>query len=521
MLYETGLGKKEKDGLLLVLLIISLGLQEVTTLTVGSGLVLQSKLGEVADDVLHLGIVVGTALATDVGKRGDGVEEVVDNGDDDSHTNGVAPDDNDGDDVGVAVEGLGELRHGVVEGDLVRVAGEPTEDTEQSGESIDSADGEDKLPRGEGLTTAGDEDKPVLSKSDLEEEDLLDVTPVLDDTTVGHVHGGADNPGSDGKQDTEDSGDDPDLGKLPLNGTLLGVSVVVGNSDSGQISEESDEDNQLRANGLVDDDHGGDKVDLQVQAEGNTVLDVSLHALENLACLLDGKDDGGKTRGKEDDIGGSLGSLGGTLDGNTTVRLLERGSIVDTVTSHGGQVTTLLEHLDDLVLVLGEDLGETVSTLDEIVLSGTGKTTVDKLVRVVNLGTKSKHLASLLSDGKSVTSKHLDGNTKLLGLDNSLGSVLTGRVEHREHTEENPGVVVLLVSDTERAETTTSELSSLVTEEVGSLLGAGGQVKDSLGGTLSASETRVQMVVIRLETGSKGVNFSVFQSSLRMSRALG
>jgi len=55
-------------------------------------------------------------------------------------------------------------------------------------------------------------------------------------------------------------------------------------------------------------------------------------------------------------------------------------------------VTTLLEHLDDLVLVLGEDLSETVGALNEIVDGGTGKATVDELVRVVNLGTKSKHL---------------------------------------------------------------------------------------------------------------------------------
>lgn len=490
MLYETSLGKiKKSDDLLLVLLISGLGLQDVATLTGGVGLVLQSKLGEVADDVLHLGVVVGTALATDVGKGGDGVEEVVDDGDDDGNTDGVAPDDNNGDDVGVAVEGLDELRHGVVEGNLVRVAGEPTEDTEEGSEGIDGTDGDDELPRGEGLTATGDEDEPVLSEGDLKEENLLNVTPVLHDTTVGNVHGSTDDPGGEGKKHTENSGDDPDLGKLPLDGTLLGVSVVVGNSNGGQIGEEGDEDDELRADGLVDDDHGGDKVDLQVQAEGDTVLDVGLHALENLTSLLDGKDDGGKTRSKEDNIGGGLGSLGGTLDGNTTVRLLERGSIVDTVTSHGSQVTTLLEHLDDLVLVLGEDLSETVSTLDEIVLSGTGKTTVDKLVRVVNLGTESKHLASLLSDSDGVTSKHLDGDTKLLGLDDGLGSVLTGRVEHRKHTEEDPGVVVLLVSDTEGTETTTSELGSLVTEEVGSLLGAAGKVEDGLGGTLGASET--------------------------------
>jgi hypothetical protein len=68
-----------------------------------------------------------------------------------------------------------------------------------------------------------------------------------------------------------------------------------------------------------------------VETESDTVLDISLHTLEDLTSNLDGIDNSGKTRSKEDNIGSSLSSLGGTLDGNTTVRLLERGSVVDTV----------------------------------------------------------------------------------------------------------------------------------------------------------------------------------------------
>jgi hypothetical protein len=60
-----------------------------------------------------------------------------------------------------------------------------------------------------------------------------------------------------------------------------------------------------------------------------------------------------------------------------------------TVSRHGSQVTSLLQHFDDLVLVFGENLSETVGTLNKIVLSGTGQTTVDQPVRVVNLGTES------------------------------------------------------------------------------------------------------------------------------------
>ena len=147
MLYETSGGRnKRKDGLLLVILVAGLSLDGVATLAVGRGLVLQSKLGQVTDDVLHLGVVVAALFASNVGKSGDRVEQVVDDGDDDGNTDGVTPDDDNGDNVSVAVKGLGPLGHGVVERNLVGVAGEPTEDTEESGKSVDGTNGEDKLP---------------------------------------------------------------------------------------------------------------------------------------------------------------------------------------------------------------------------------------------------------------------------------------------------------------------------------------------------------------------------------------
>jgi hypothetical protein len=70
-------------------------------------------------------------------------------------------------------------------------------------------------------------------------------------------------------------------------------------------------------------------------------------------------------------------------------------------------MTTLLQHLDDLVLVFGEDFGETVGALDKIVLGGAGETAVDELGGVVNLGTESKHFAGLLGNGDSVTTVDL------------------------------------------------------------------------------------------------------------------
>lgn len=71
---------------------------------------------------------------------------------------------------------------------------------------------------------------------------------------MGEEHGTADDPGTNGKEYTEDDGDDPNLGKLPFDGTLLVVSVIVSDGDGGQIGEKGKEDDELDTNGLVDDD---------------------------------------------------------------------------------------------------------------------------------------------------------------------------------------------------------------------------------------------------------------------------
>jgi hypothetical protein len=207
-----------------------------------------------------------------------------------------------------------------------------------------------------------------------------------------------------------------------------------------------------------------------------------------------------------------LGGFSGTLDSDTTVRLLERGSVVDTVTSHGSQVTTLLQHLDDLVLVLGENFSETIGRLGKIVLSSTRETTVDETIRVVDLGTKSKHLASFLSNSDGVTSKHLDLKTKNLSLSNGLSGILTRRVEHGQHAEELPFVVTFLDSNTESTETTTSELGSFVTVEVGGFLGAVGQSENGLGGTLGSNVANTVLLELGGDTLGDGVEGSVLDS---------
>lgn len=289
--------------------------------------VLKGQLAESSNGVLDDGVLAAPVLATELIEPLDAVHQVVDDGDDDGDTDGVAPDDNNGDNIDPAITTLLEGGRGI--GDL-GFSGQPAEDTEDGSEDIDTEDGGDELEGRPGLSTTGDEDEPVLSEGNLEEEDFLHGAEVLDDTTVGKEEGTADDPCAKSEEYTEDDRDDPDLGKLPFDWAFLRVGVIVSDSDGSQISEQGEKDDELDADRLTKDDHGGDQVDLQVKTQSDAVLDIRLHALEDLTGSLDGQDNGGKTRSKEDNIGSGLCGLRGTFDSNTAIGLLQRGSIVDT-----------------------------------------------------------------------------------------------------------------------------------------------------------------------------------------------
>ena len=160
-----------------------------------------------------LGVALGRLAVHEVVESNRVLEEVVDTTHDAEDTEGEDPDTDNGDDGGVGTD-------------------EPTPDGEAGGEDIDNEDSASELPRGdggpEGTVGTGDEDQPVLSKRDLKEDNLVQVTEVLDDTTVDttSVHGGDSDPGTDGKDDTEEDGHTPELGKVPLDGGLRVGGVV-------------------------------------------------------------------------------------------------------------------------------------------------------------------------------------------------------------------------------------------------------------------------------------------------------
>lgn len=220
-----------------------------------------------------------------------------------------------------------------------------------------------------------------------------------------------------------------------------------------------------------------------MDGQSNTVDDVCVHAVENLARSLEGINDSTETGGKEDNVGGGAGSVRGTLDSNTSISLLERGGIVDTVTGHGNEVATLLENLDDVVLVLGEDLGETIGSLDEIVDLRAGHVTAatkTETLSVVDVGAETELTRSLTSDTDGITSQHLDRETESLGFVDGTGSVVTRGVRAGHDSEDFPGAFTTLAGNTERTETTGSELGNLVLVGLVNLLGDGVVLLDGL-----------------------------------------
>jgi len=137
--------------------------------TILATLMLQSQLGHMANDVLHLGISVAALAAAKVVKPAQLVEEEVDDGNDDGDSDGVTPDNDDSDDGGMAVRGQIRVESRWV-GWFTSTATEPTEDTEESSDNVDTEDGGNELPRWKGIATTSDEDEPILGEGGLVEK---------------------------------------------------------------------------------------------------------------------------------------------------------------------------------------------------------------------------------------------------------------------------------------------------------------------------------------------------------------
>ena len=380
------------------------------------------------------------------------LQEIVNPTEDTEHTEGEDPDPHDRDDGRLTTD-------------------EEAEETEEGGDDIDHEDGAGQLPRRdrvpEGTIGTRDEDEPVLREGDLQEEHLVADTEVLHDTAIVALgqHGRQRNPRADGQDDAQQDRHTPETGQVPLDRGLGEGGIVVGDGQGGDIGEDGDEDDEFQVQALVEDGDPQTQEDFQMQRERDTVDDVGVHAMEDLPGSLERVDDGRETGGEEDDVGGGAGRVRGTLDGDTRVGFLEGGRIVDTVTRHGHEVTTLLQDLDDVVFVLGENLREAVGGFDEIVdfRSGHGSSTAEtETFGVVDIRSETELARGFTGDADGVTRQHLDGQSQGFGFVDGFGGIVTGRVHAGHDAEDFPAAFTTLAGDTEGAVATGCEIGDFV-----------------------------------------------------------
>ncbi|KAI3489876.1 hypothetical protein L1887_45969 [Cichorium endivia] len=246
-----------------------------------------------------------------------------------------------------------------------------------------------------------------------------------------------------------------------------------------QIGEAADDDHEERAerqrHAKEDVEHDGPV--LGPRAGGEQVRDDLLQVLEHESSETDALDDGAEVA-HEDEIGGLHGDVRARNHGNTDIGGLERRSVVDTVTGHGDDASTVAQLVDDAQLLLGcgackddllvsaddvplllGDLGDLLALdeqtgLDdvlgaieplELLLAELGtiggeavlKVKVGDAVRLPVVGKDADHLANGSSGERKVTSDHEEARSGPAALGDGVRDVGAGRVHDSEQTHDD------------------------------------------------------------------------------------
>lgn len=128
----------------------------------------------------------------------------------------------------------------------------------------------------------------------------------LESQSVSEIHcreRGGKTHGRDRKQGAQNDALTPNPRKIPF-ARQLGVGcIIVGNSESSDIGENGEENDEFYVDRAVQNDEGSHEENFEVQAEGDPVDDVGLHAMEDLATCLEGVDDRSETGSDKNDVG--------------------------------------------------------------------------------------------------------------------------------------------------------------------------------------------------------------------------
>ena len=142
------------------------------------------------------------------------------------------------------------------------------------------------------------------------------------------------------------------------------------------------------------------------------------------------------------DVGGGARRVGRAGDGDAGIRLLQGWRVVHAVAGHANDVVPSLQHLDDVELVLGKDLRESVGLLDGhrelpgLVCPGAGKGG-----GVEDVLPEPQLLRDLPGDGKLVSGDHLHLDPHLRGGRQRCPGVGARRIVQGQHAEHAPHAV--------------------------------------------------------------------------------
>ena len=175
---------------------------------------------------------------------------------------------------------------------------------------------------------------------------------------------------------------------------------------------------------------------------GDQVTDELFHVVVDGTAFLNGGDNGGKVIISQDHFRGGFGNSGSGAHSNTDFGLLQSGSIIDTITSHGGNFLHGLQVLDDLGLVEGLDTSEHPGAAASSTLFRNGQvikfTTREGLAfSAFVLAKDANTLANGLSGVLVVASDHDDTNAGLTAPSNGGLNLEPGGIQHTDDTDES------------------------------------------------------------------------------------
>lgn len=183
---------------------------------------------------------------------------------------------------------------------------------------------------------------------------------------------------------------------------------------------------------------------------GDEVADELLGVVVDGTALFDGSLDGCKVVVCENHVGSEFGNVGTGAHGDTNVGLLESGSVIDTIASHGNNLASGLKEVDKLGLVGRFGTGKQRSPVGSLELLSLGQSIeltagVGLAGEILVLGKDTDLTADGFSGDLVVTSDDNNTDTCFTALADAVSDFGPGRVQHTNKTKESHVLLELCI----------------------------------------------------------------------------